>query len=152
MMNKVRRVVTGFIDDGKSIILMDADMNNLVELMPGFRAKDIWATETAPADNTGIKDMGEREFAVSPPKSGTVFRYIEIDSGIGIDEPGWHATDTVDYIEIVKGEIYCMMDEGEVLLKAGDLMVQRGTNHAWVNRSDEMCVLVGVMVSATPLS
>ena len=46
-MNKVRRIVTGFNDDGKSIILMDVDMTNLVELMPGFRAKDIWATETA---------------------------------------------------------------------------------------------------------
>ena len=152
MMNKVRRIVTGFNDDGKSIILIDADATNHIDAPgPDLRITDIWVTETIPADNTGFEDMGEREPARTL-ESGTIFRYVEFDPGHGVDEPLWHATDTVDYVVIVKGELYCMMDEGEVLLKAGDLLVQRGTNHAWVNRSNESCVMVGVMISAIPLS
>ena len=151
MTNKVRRIVTGSNDEGKSIILMDAEAPNHKDLMPGLRIIDIWTTETAPADNTGHEDMGERDF-LFPPKSGTIFRYMEIDPGHGVDSPGWHASDTVDYIVVVKGEIYCLLDEGEVLLKAGDLLVQRGVNHAWVNRSGETCVIAGAMLSAIPLS
>jgi quercetin dioxygenase-like cupin family protein len=151
MTNKVRRIVTGTNDEGKSIILMDADATNHKELMPGVRLTDIWTTESAPADNTGNEDMGERDF-LFPPQSGTMFRYMEIDPGHGVDAPQWHATDTVDYIVIVKGEIYCLLDEGDMLLKAGDLLVQRGVNHAWVNRSSETCVIAGAMVSAIPLS
>jgi quercetin dioxygenase-like cupin family protein len=151
MSNKVRRIVTGSNDTGKSIILMDANATNHKDLMPGVRLTDLWTTATAPADNMGDEDMGERDF-LFPPKSGTIFRYMEVDPGHGVDAPNWHATDTVDYVVIVKGEIYCLLDEGEVLLEAGDVLVQRGVNHAWVNRSGETCVIVGAMVSAFPLS
>ena len=151
MINKVRRIVTGCNEKGESTILIDEDAANQKDLMPGLRATDIWATETSPADNTGFNDMGIREFRVSPPPSGTVFRYLEFDPGIGVNNPGWHATDTVDYIIIVKGEIWCLMDDREVFLKAGDLLVQRGTNHSWANRSNEKCIMIAVMLSATPL-
>ena len=150
MNNKVRRIVTGSNREGKSIILIDGEAANPRELMPGLRIADIWTTETAPADNTGDEDLGAREF-MFPPQSGTIFRYMEIDPGHGVDEPGWHTSDTVDYIVILKGEIYCLLEEGEVLLKAGDLLVQRGINHAWVNRSSEVCIIAGAMLSAIPL-
>ena len=151
MNNKVRRIVTGSNNEGKSIILIDGEAANPRELMPGLRIADIWTTEIAPAVNTGNEDMGAREF-MFPPPSGTIFRYMEIDPGHGVDAPGWHASDTVDYIVIIKGEIYCLLDEGEVLLKAGDLLVQRGINHAWVNRSSETCSIAGAMLSAIPLA
>jgi uncharacterized cupin superfamily protein len=53
--------------------------------------------------------------------------------------PGFHKTDTIDYAIVLSGEIYALMDDGEVLLKAGDVLIQRGTNHAWSNRSDQPC-------------
>lgn len=150
MTNKPRRVVTGSNDEGKSIVLIDGDATNSKEMVPGFIRTDLWTSETTPADNTGNEDMGAKEI-VFPSQSGTLFTYVEIDPGIGVDEPGWHATDTVDYIVVISGEIYCLLDEGEVLLKAGDLLVQRGTNHAWANRSSEKCKIAGVMIGANPL-
>lgn len=146
----MRRVITGLNNEGKSIILIDEAPTNDRDFGQGISGTDIWATETSPADNTGDEDMGERTF-VWPPESGTIFRYLEFDPGRGVNDPGWHATDTIDYVVVIQGEIYCMMEEGEVLLKAGDMLVQRGTNHAWVNRASEKCVLVGIMVSAVPL-
>ena len=151
MTNKLRRIVTGSNYEGKSIILVDGIATNHKEVAPGFGRTDIWTTETAPADNTGNEDMGARE-VLFPAQSGTLFTYAEIEPGHGVDEPGWHATDTIDYIVILKGEIYCLLDEEEVFLKAGDLPVQRGTNHAWVNRSSETCTIAGVMIGANPLS
>lgn len=150
MTNKPRRVVIGSNNAGKSIILIDGDATNTKEMMSGFRRTDIWMSEATPVDNTGNEDMGAREI-VFPSQSGSLFTYAEIAPGLGVDESGWHATDTVDYIVILKGEIYCLVDEGEVLLKAGDLLVQRGTNHAWVNRSSETCIIAGVMIGANPL-
>jgi len=151
MSNKLRRIVTGSNDEGKSIILIDGDATNYKEVAPGFKRTDIWTTETTPSDNTGNEDMGARE-VLFPSQSGSLFTYAEIDPGHGVDEQGWHATDTVDYIVILNGEIYCLLGEEEVLLKAGTVLVQRGTNHAWVNRSSETCILVGVMIGANPLS
>jgi len=151
MSNKLRRIVTGSNDEGKSIILIDGDATNYKEVAPGFKRTDIWTTETTPSDNTGNEDMGARE-VLFPSQSGSLFTYAEIDPGHGVDEQGWHATDTVDYIVILNGEIYCLLGEEEVLLKAGDVLVQRGTHHAWVNRSSETCILVGVIIGANPLS
>jgi mannose-6-phosphate isomerase-like protein (cupin superfamily) len=150
-MSKVRRIVTGFNDEGKSIILMDAEATNHRDHSPGVRTTEIWDTETTPADNARFKDGGNREFTLEPPESGTLFRYAEFAPGEGVDNPFMHTTNTVDYIVIVTGEIYCVMEEGEVLMKAGDSLVQQGTNHAWVNRSDKPCVFAAVMVSANPL-
>ena len=65
--------------------------------------------------------------------------------------PGMHRTDTVDYAVVVSGEIWAVMDEGETLLRAGDCLVQRGTSHAWSNRSDRPCRVAFVLVSARPL-
>ena len=62
-----------------------------------------------------------------------------------------HITSTVDYIIILEGEIYAAMDKGETLLKRGDVLVQRGTNHSWFNRSDKPCVLAAILVSADPV-
>ncbi|MBL8665443.1 MAG: cupin domain-containing protein, partial [Candidatus Odyssella sp.] len=60
-------------------------------------------------------------------------------------------TASVDYIVILSGEIWALMDEGEVLMKPGDVLIQRGTNHAWSNRSDKPCRFLAVLVDAAPL-
>ena len=151
MTNKIRRIVTGSTKEGKSTVLIDGDATNHKEVVPGFRRTDLWTTETTPAENTGNEDMGAREI-LFPSQSGTLFTYAEIEPRHGMDEPGWHATDTVDYAMILKGEVYFLLDEEEVLLTAGDVLVIRGTNHAWVNRSSETCTIVGVMIGAKPLS
>ena len=65
--------------------------------------------------------------------------------------PGMHKTRTVDYIILLKGEVTMLVDKGEVHLKPFDVVIQRGTNHAWVNRGGETAVLVAVMVEAEPL-
>ena len=151
MATNLRRVVTGINDEGKSIILIDGDATNYKEMVSGFSRTDIWTTETKPVDNTGNEDMGARE-VLFPSQSGTLFTYVEIYPGHGVDEPGWHATDTVDYVVILKGEVYFLLDEEEVLLKAGDMLVIRGSNHAWANRSRETCTIVGVMIGANPIA
>ena len=151
MATNLRRVVTGINDEGKSIILIDGDATNYKEMVSGFSRTDIWTTETKPVDNTGNEDMGARE-VLFPSQSGTLFTYVEIYPGHGVDEPGWHATDTADYVVILKGEVYFLLDEEEVLLKAGDMLVIRGSNHAWANRSRETCTIVGVMIGANPIA
>jgi quercetin dioxygenase-like cupin family protein len=80
--------------------------------------------------------------------------FSSIDAGhaplSGHDDPMMHITNTVDYIIVLQGEIYAVMDQGETLLRPGDVLIQRGTNHSWHNRSDEPCVIAAVLVSADP--
>ena len=151
MTQRLHRVVTGSNEEGKSIVLIDDDATNYKEVVPGFKRTDIWTTETSPVDNTGNEDMGAKE-VLFPAQSGTLFSYAEIDPGFGVDEPGWHATDTIDYVVVLKGEVYFLLDEAQVLLKAGDMLVIRGIRHAWVNRSIEPCILGGAMIGSNPLA
>ena len=65
--------------------------------------------------------------------------------------PGFHKTATIDYAIVLSGEIFAMMDDGEVLLLAGDVLIQRGTNHAWSNRTDETAVVAFVLIDAEPV-
>jgi mannose-6-phosphate isomerase-like protein (cupin superfamily) len=121
-------------------------------------------TTSVPADNSRIEDVGTRDYAIEPPPGGVIFRVIDyppdhvrfadIDREAAFREmgashamvkegarhPGMHKTNTVDYVVVLSGEIYAVMDEGEVLLKAGDCLIQRGTSHAWSNRTNEALV------------
>ena len=65
--------------------------------------------------------------------------------------PGFHQTTSVDYAIVLFGEIYAMMDEGEVLLRTGDVLIQRGTNHAWSNRTEKPCCIAFVLIDADPV-
>ena len=151
MPNKLRRVITGTNEEGKSIVLIDDEVIHFKEVVPGFKRADIWMTETSPVDNAGNEDMGAKE-VLFPSRSETLFTYAEIEPGFGVDEAGWHTTDTIDYVVVLKGEVYFLMDEEDILLKAGDMLVIRGVRHAWVNRSTEPCILGGAMIGAKPLS
>ena len=176
MVWKIRRVLTGHDNDGQSIIMTDGIATNVLEMasMPGLALTDLWETKGAPASNDGNADAAARKVHLEPPASGTILRIVEfppdsawrdtadakkafnsIGAGHASDkhsaDPMMHKTATVDYIIILRGEIWAIMEKGEVLLKAGDILVQRGTNHSWSVRTTEPCVLAAVLVSAKPV-
>ncbi|WP_278379483.1 cupin domain-containing protein [Chryseobacterium arthrosphaerae] len=154
-MNKIpRRIVTG-IREGKSAIVEDQQVENAVEHFPGLIISDIWNTRTMPASlefETRIPNTGFPQ----TPQNSTYFRYVVVppDKDLGIElkkgetHPMMHQTPTLDYIIILSGELYLIMEEGETLLKPGDIVIQRGTNHAWSNRSDEPCIQLAVLIDA----
>lgn len=172
-----RRVVTGHDARGRSVVLIDGESPHgfFLEKAGGLRVTELWETRSAPADNSGTGDAAEHERRIEPAGGGTVFRIIEYppDSvrlatldperffrGMGARaadaanrrHPGMHRTDSVDYCVVLSGEIWAVLDEGEVLLRAGDCLVQRGTHHAWSNRSELPCTIAFVLVAAQPLA
>ena len=176
MSRPMRRVVTGHDAHGKSVIIMDGPSPHVLELegMPGLALINLWVTDRAHAANAGSADAAARPVVLEPPARGTIFRVVDfppdrdvvgkIDrskafAAMGADHamdrsearhPGMHKTSTVDYALVLDGEIWALMDEGETLLKAGDCLVQRGTNHAWSNRTDRPCRVAFILVSSEP--
>ena len=92
--------------------------------------------------------MGARILGTAPPENGTRFIVMEFAPGV---ESEMHRTETIDYIAVLDGEIDMEMDNSTVKLRAGDVMVQRGTNHAWVNRGTVPARLAIVLLDAKPL-
>ena len=150
-----RRIVTG-LRNGKSIIENDAIVSNVSEHFPGLIISDIWSTASMPV-KLDVENVIENTAFPNTPVNGSYFRYVQIppDSVLGIvakegqPHPLMHQTDTLDYIVILSGEIYLIVDEGETLLQAGDIVVQRGTNHAWSNRSDLPCIQLAILLDAS---
>lgn len=143
---KVRRIVTGHDASGKAIVKIDELCSNYREGRPGAFVANVWTTDTAPADNSGQKDNGQREGKFTMIENGSVFRIIDFRPGV---QQRVHRTDTVDYIVVMSGEIDMELETGEeVHLTAGDVMVQRGTVHNWINRGTESCVLAVILIHA----
>jgi mannose-6-phosphate isomerase-like protein (cupin superfamily) len=131
-------------------------------------------TDEMPVSNDGSKDRSLRPMRHDPTRSGTIFRVVEIppeSAGTKIDpdaafgqlgstnkpsatdsarHPTMHKTNSIDYLVVISGSMHMLMEEGEVELHAGDCIVQRGTNHAWVNRSGKPCLLAAVLIDAKP--
>lgn len=141
---QVRRVITGHDASGRAIVKIDEVAKNAVSGRPGATACNIWTTEGFPANNDGAADEGLRKVGTTLP-NGTVFRVIEFAPGVAARN---HRTDSIDYIVVIAGEIDMELDGSSVHLKAGDVMVQRGTIHNWVNRGPAPCVLAVVLVAA----
>lgn len=174
----IRRVVTGHNAAGKSVFILEGRSPHTYSRGPGNAViTELWETRASPADNRGNDDATDHPYRLPPPENGSVFRVIEyppdaqrlaalererkahgdgsgrsaaLDRG-NPRHPGFHRTNSVDYVIVLSGEIYALMDEGEVLLKPGDVLIQRGTNHAWSNRSDEPARLAFVLIDAAPL-
>lgn len=151
-----RRIVTGH-KNGLSVIVEDKKVTNVSEHIPGLIISDIWATNAMPADLS--QDISvENTLVPNPPVNGTYFRYVHIppDKELGIQEmtkengphPLMHKTATLDYIIILSGEIYLILDEEETLLKTGDIVIQKATNHAWSNRSEQPCIQLAILIDA----
>ncbi|SIO43184.1 cupin domain-containing protein [Paraburkholderia phenazinium] len=144
----VRRVVTGHDANGKAVVAIDELVKNIASLREGAQATVIWTTEGFPIDNNDDFDGAKRKVATSH-SNGTVFRVIEYAPGV---KPRNHRTDSIDYAVVISGEIDMDVDGVEVHLKAGDVLVQRGTIHDWINRGTEPCVIAFVLIDAEPYS
>jgi mannose-6-phosphate isomerase-like protein (cupin superfamily) len=176
MIARVRRVLTGHDADGGSTIIADGFAVNMKEMPAGsgLAVTELWET-SVPADNAGTQDAGNRKVRLEPPKGGTLFRIVEFppdsqwqnrpdarDWAKALDathapdrsssDPMMHKTNTVDYIVVLKGEIYAIVDKGETLLKPGDVFIQRGTMHSWSVRGTEPCIIAVVLINSKPLS
>ena len=165
-MKPVRRVVTGH-RAGRGRVLFDGPAPNArVRQASGVVSTLVWVTDETPADIAGEADRAAREIGVPPPASGTVFRVVDFlpEQGVRSREailremgiapggtarhPGMHRTKSVDYAIVVEGEIDMLLEDAEIHLHAGDVLVQQGTDHAWVNRGDAPCRIAFVLVDA----
>lgn len=172
----VRRVVTGHDDTGKSIFVSDGQPVQTME-NEGHGQALVWATDISPALNNGSVDGGDRDMTIPPPANGTMFQIVEFPpepENAGSDDaggaemkeflkmmgaevpsdpnlhPAMHKTKSIDYGVILDGEIDLVLEDSETHLTKGDVIVQRGTFHAWVNRSDQPCRIAFVLVDAEP--
>ena len=145
---RVRRVVTGHDKEGRAVATIDEVSQNLRSARPLATACVVWTSQGFPVDNTGEADEGLRETGTTLD-NGTVFRILELQPG---NTPRVHRTDSLDYAVIMSGEIDMELETGEMThLKAGDVVVQRGTVHNWVNRGTEPCVIAFVLIAAKPV-
>jgi quercetin dioxygenase-like cupin family protein len=145
---QIRRVVTGHDASGRAVVQIDEVPKNLVSSRPGATACVAWTTEGFPVDNTGKEDAGLRKTGTTLD-NGTVFRILELAPGVS---PRNHRTDSIDYAVVMSGEVDMELDDATVHLKAGDVLVQRGTIHNWVNRGTEVCVIAFVLIAAKPVT
>jgi quercetin dioxygenase-like cupin family protein len=143
----VRRVVTGHDAEGRAIVQIDEVSQNLRSARPGATACVVWTSQGFPIDNTGKADEGLRESGTTLD-NGTVFRILELEPG---NSPRNHRTDSLDYAVIMSGEIDMELDGVTTHLKAGDVIVQRGTVHNWVNRGTAPCRIAFVLIAAKPV-
>jgi quercetin dioxygenase-like cupin family protein len=152
---EVRRIVTGHDTNGKAIVASDERIAGAsVPARPSISRCEIWSTDKMPVDNS--------EAAAAAQRNGFVVRHNYVGSGQGtvvrIVEfaPGapkfMHRTETVDYAILLKGECDLELDDGKTMhMTAGDVVVQRGTMHAWVNNGGEPCVFAFVLIDADPV-
>jgi hypothetical protein len=170
----IRRIVTGDDAQGRSMIVEDAPARAVRSSpeRPGYRSVNLWRTTEASPMPIGAPDDIEAHKGILPPKHGTILRIIDFPpepkdpeerrrrihatfGGMYTDathdkrdgaHPGMHLTDTIDYAIVLEGEIWSVMDVGETLMRAGDVLIQRGTNHAWANRSEKTARIAFVLM------
>ena len=174
MPTKVRRVVTGHDASGKAVVLMDGEAKKVkVRMGNGPAMTMLWVTDETPADISGDVDAAERDIGIPPPPNGSIFRIVEfppekevknnlssekmmeemgltpiVGAGEKPRHPGMHRTSTIDYAIVISGELDMLLDDSEIHVKAGDVVVQRGSNHAWVNRGDTPCSIAFILIDA----
>ena len=174
MASKIRRVVTGHDDKGRAVCIEDATAEKIFQRpnRPGVTLTNLWKCTTSPAEWDGATDTLDGPFVLQPPEGGSVFRIVEFEPedpevlakldgkaafaemGAGDNvvadarHPFMHRTDSVDYAIVLEGEITMLLDDNEVQLSAGDVVIQRGTNHAWSNQGDVTCRIAFVLVDA----
>lgn len=144
----IRRVVTGHDDQGRAKVLVDEQVKNVISLRPGAESSVIWSSEGFPVNNEGDQDPSGKKIATTID-NGTVFRIVSFGPGVN---PRNHRTDSIDYAVVMSGEIDMELDIGTVHLKAGDVLVQRGTIHNWVNKGSEPCVIAFTLIAAKPVT
>jgi len=170
----MRRIITGHNQHGKSIITLDGPpARSIGEDVGGLF--EVWNTDGSDIISTDEIDRADVDILLSPPSGGTKFRYFQINplpegvpdammqeiaaeafEKIGaahhrVDtkkHPAMHKTETIDYIILLQGDVTLILDEEEIDLKPFDVVVQRGTNHAWVNNGDIPALLIAVLIDS----
>jgi quercetin dioxygenase-like cupin family protein len=143
---KVRRVITGHDSGGKAIVKIDEIVHDLKVGRPGAMVAPIWTTEGFPVNNDGHDDASTRQIGTTLA-GGTILRVVEFSPGVQARN---HRTDSIDYAIVMSGEIDMEMDGTLIHLKAGDVLVQRGTIHNWINNGTAPCVIVFALIDAKP--
>jgi hypothetical protein len=151
----VRRVVTGHTPEGKSVVLSDGTPPNIRDRGTGVDFIEIWNTQCSPAPIVATEpEPTDGPLVTPPPPGGTKIRFNDFFPG-HIDKlppradgrhKMMHRTKSIDYGIVLEGEIFMILDDSEVHLKAGDVVVQRGTDHAWENRTDQVCRMAFILV------
>ncbi len=142
---QIRRVVTGHDENGKARVVIDEISDNVISRRPGQDSVVVWASDRLPADVSTLNDISSSVEKSTVP-GGSVFRICRYEPGVA---PRNHRTESIDYAVVVSGEIDMELDDGEkVHLKAGDVVVQRGTVHNWTNNGDVPCVVAFVLIAA----
>ncbi|MGH6728330.1 MAG: cupin domain-containing protein [Pseudolabrys sp.] len=144
----IRRVVTGHDGQGRAKVLIDEQVKNVSSPRPGANYSVIWTTEGFPVDNDDDTDPSGKKIGTTVA-NGSVFRIVSFGPSVA---PRNHRTDSIDYAVVISGEIDMELDIGSVHLKAGDVLVQRGAIHNWVNKGTVPCVIAFTLVSAKPVS
>lgn len=144
---KIRRIVTGHDDIGRAVVMLDGHLSEHRFATEHLTSSLVWLTNKTPADFIDPWDDGGHHVGTAPPLGGTRFAVIEILPG---NERFLHRTDTVDYVICLEGEIEMDLDDSTVRLKCGDILIQRGTNHAWVNRSVQLARIAVILIDAEP--
>jgi len=170
----IRRIVTGNNARGQSCIVEDGPSPavRFVAERPGYRVTNIWRTSGSPAAIDAADDIARHQ-GVAPPQDGTVIRIIDIppeasdpderkrqaaatfgklfaDADHRLEDkrhPGMHVTESVDYAIVLEGEMTAILDKDETIMRKGDVLIQRGTNHAWANRSSKPARIAFILIS-----
>lgn len=170
----MRRVITGHNEKGRSIVTLDGPpARSIGEDVGGLF--ELWNTDGLDVISTDQNDRADQDIILSPLGGGTKFRYFQINplpEGVPEDmlqeiaadafekvgaahhrvdttkHPAMHKTETIDYIILLKGDVTLILDDEEVDLKPFDVVVQRGTNHAWVNNGTEPALLIAVLIDS----
>lgn len=172
----IRRVVTGHNSHGDAFIALDGPLPTVVALahIPGTVFHEVWSTEGCPAPVGNGPDPSLGPLRLPPPKNGTRIRFVDIPPDTdeflqhgaarmrdafeeigdaaastvkgGSPHPLMHRTELIDYGVVISGEMILVLDKDETLLKPGDVVIQRGTNHAWANRSGKPCRMLFILV------
>jgi mannose-6-phosphate isomerase-like protein (cupin superfamily) len=170
-LRSTRRIVTGHAADGKAVALFDGPVQAKQRAAGGNGMTLLWVTGEFPVDVSNSADRAQTAVGVPPPANGTVFRIVDfapiapnappvdhhqvlISMGIDPATQGYarhantHRTRTIDYAIVLDGEIDMLLDDSEIHVKAGDVLVQQGTNHAWVNTSGKPCRIAFILIDA----
>jgi len=168
-LKSTRRIVTGHDSQGKAVVLFDGALPPQPRGANGVTL--LWVTREFPVDAATAADHAQTTIGVPPPDNGTVFRIVEfapadahaasidhnqILRSMGIDPAtqGYarhvhtHRTRTIDYAVVLEGEIDMLLDDSEIHVKAGDVLVQQATNHAWVNNGTKPCRIAFILIDA----
>jgi quercetin dioxygenase-like cupin family protein len=148
MSMKLRRVVTGHDEQGRAKVLIDEQVTNVFSPRPGAEFSVIWSSDGFPVDNDGSADPSNKKIGTTVD-NGSVFRVVSFGPGV---VPRNHRTDSIDYAVIMSGEIDMELDGETVHLKTGDVLVQRGTVHNWINKGTVPCVIAFALISAKPVT